>query len=345
MICPTEGRLRAAVDHPNRQIAEHARDCEVCGPLADRLAADATAAAAAVAALDRPSDRIDLDAALDAVVAEPETATIKRSRWSRLPMPVAAAVVALLVMALVVGTPTGREAAADFLAGFRAERLQAVTIDATQPTENFESLDDIAAVDVDDSAGEPASVTDRAAAADVVGFMPAQVTTLPDGAREGETMASPPTTARLTFDAGVSPDLPDALDGATLIVSLPGAVVTEYEVDGGMLVVGEAGQLAAEARGADLADIRSYLLSRREVPQDLARQLSDIDDWTTTLPVPLPVDDVTWDDTTVAGSPGLVLDDGVAAGLLWTDGGRITAIGGPGADIDELRDIADGLRR
>ena len=123
----------------------------------------------------------------------------------------------------------------------------------------------------------------------------------------------------------------------------PGAVVTTYALGDGQLYVAESDQLVVEARGADLADIRAYVLSRPEVPPSLARQLLAIDDWTATLPVPVPVDSDAWRETTVGGHPGLVIEDAVGAGVLWHDGERIHAVGGVGVEVDEVTRIADSV--
>jgi hypothetical protein len=269
----------------------------------------------------------------------------RRARWSRLrpPLSIAAGIVALLVSALVVATPTGRQAAADFLAGFRSERFEVVTIDPDRPMDGLEGLEDVFAVDEDHGEPDPVDVDTAAEAAEVAGFTPAEATSLPDGAALSTMQAAAPEEVRLTLTSARAPDLPAELDGAQLVVSVPGRVATVYDVDGRTLVVGEAGQIAVAAEGADLAAIREYLVSRPEVPRDVADQLLAIDDWSTTIPLPVPVDDVVWQDTTVDGAPALQLEDQHASGLLWQADGRIHGVGGEGLDLDALRAVADGL--
>jgi hypothetical protein len=338
--CPTDGQLRAHHDMADAVVASHLGGCEACSRRAADLRATARLAARAIADLDGDVP-VTVDAG-GAWAARPRaTAPPPRSRWARVPLTAAAAVVVLLVAMLLVVTPTGRRAAANFLEQFRAERFEVVTFDPNQPGAAVEGLDDIADVDMDHA--EPVVVDDPDEAADVVGFTPAAVRGLPDGARSEQTTASPPTTVRLTFRADRAPDLPSALDGASVVISVPGSVVTQYAVGQDMLFVAEAGQLVAEAQGADLGAIRDYVLSRPEVPEDLARQLLAIDDWTATLPVPLPVDEIAWRETTVDGQPGLMLSDPMGSGLLWQRDGRIHAIGGTGVDIERLHQLADGV--
>jgi hypothetical protein len=357
MSCPTDGRLRAHIDDRDGAIAAHTASCGTCSDRVQALADDATFVGGAIAALDVGDAGVaDVDvpaahrAATRAYRVDPvpeRTSGAARARRLRVPVSLVAGVLALAMIALGALTPAGRAAAADFLASFRAERFQVVTFDPDRPidsAEDVEGLADIADVEVDGPRSGPTVVDTVDEAAGIAGFVPAEVTALPDGAVLSSVQAAAPKTVRLTLRAARAPDLPPALDGSEVIVSVPGMVGAMYEVDGGLLVVGEAGQLTVETTGADLADIRAYLLGRPEVPQDLASQLLSIDDWTTTVPIPIPVDEIVWEETTVGGAPGLQLSDPLGAGLLWQVDGRVHAVGAEGLDVDELRAIADGIR-
>ena len=339
LTCPDEGRLRAHVDVTDDTVSAHVEACAACAARLDDLRASARFAARAIAGLDHGAP-VDVDAAW-AARPRPVTAGTSRAWWSGTTTGIAAAFVALLVSALMVVTPTGRQAAADFLSQFRAERLTVVTFDPDEPSAAMEGIDEIAEVEVDDE--PPSAVADLDEAADVAGFAPTAVSALPDDARADQVVASPPSTVRLTFRSDLAPDLPEDLDGAKLMVQVPGSVVTTYALDGGQLFVAESDQLVVEAQGADLADIRTYVLSRPEVPPSLARQLLAIDDWTATLPVPVPVDSDAWRETTIAGHPGLVITDTMGSGVLWHDGERIHAVAGTGVDVDRLTRIADSV--
>lgn len=338
LTCPEDGRLRAHVDVADATVSAHVRACAACAARLDDMRASARLAAQAIAGLDDGAP-VDVDAAW---TARPRPITASpRPSWSRVTTGVAAAVVVLLVATLVVVTPTGRQATADFLSQFRAERLEVVTFDPDDPSAAMEGIDEIAEVEVDEES--PSAVADLDEAADVAGFVPTAVSALPDDARADEIVASPPSTVRLTFRSDLTPDLPEDLDGAELMVRVPGSVVTTYTLDDGQLFVAESDQLVVEARDADLGDIRTYMLSRPEVPPSLARQLLAIDDWTATLPVPVPVDSDAWRDTTVAGHPGLVIEDTSGSGVLWHDGDRIHAVAGIGVEVDRLTRIADSV--
>lgn len=339
LTCPDDGRLRAHVDLTDDTVTVHVRDCDACAGRLDDVRSSARLAARAIAGLDDGAPA-DVDAAWAARPRRTATAT-RHLSWSRVTTGIAAAFVALLVAALVVVTPTGRQAAADFLSQFRAERLEIVTFDPDEPSAGMEGIDEIAEIEVDGAS--PTAVADLDEAADVAGFAPSRVAALPDGAQVTQVVASPPSTVQLTFRDELAPDLPDDLDGARLVIGVPGSVVTTHSLDGGELFVAESDQLVVEARNADLADIRTYLLSRPEVPPSLARQLLAIDDWTATLPVPVPVNDDAWRETTVAGHPGLVIEDTMGSGVLWHDGERIHAVGGLGVEVDRLTRIANSV--
>ena len=89
----------------------------------------------------------------------------------------------------------------------------------------------------------------------------------------------------------------------------------------------------------------AFLLGLPNVPPDLARQLRSMQDWTTTLPIPVPVDRATWQETTIAGAPAYILNDntGLGSGVIWQRDGRIIGVAGP-MKATELRRIAESLK-
>ena len=72
---------------------------------------------------------------------------------------------------------------------------------------------------------------------------------LPADARSEGTMATPPSTVRVTLRADRAPDLPAELDGARVVISVPGAVVTHYTVGSDRLIAAEAGELLGGGDG------------------------------------------------------------------------------------------------
>jgi hypothetical protein len=142
--------------------------------------------------------------------------------------------------------------------------------------------------------------------------------------------------------------LPDKLHGATLVVALPPVVMLEYSAQDNKpaVMIGEAREVQVGVEGnASLDEVRNFLLGLPNVPPELARQLRSMQDWTSTLPIPVPVDKMTWQETTIAGAPAYILNDntGLGSGVIWQRDGRILGVAGPMKATD-LRKIAESLK-
>ncbi|HKE99555.1 MAG TPA: hypothetical protein VKG45_11555 [Actinomycetes bacterium] len=273
----------------------------------------------------------------------------------------AAAAAAALALVAVVATPAGRGAAAAFLEQFRSDRFQPIEVDPAQAEQAFEQLDQLGTVSGDLQGAQPRPVASLAEASRRVGFTvrtPAPAS-LPAGVGgDPEIMVSPAHEVRFTFDlakarrslerdgrAGV--ELPARFDGASLVVSIPAGVVLVYgEQDltrPGMLV-GQAGRLRVSAEGVSLGELREFLLDLPGLSDATRRQLRAIDDWRTTLPLPIPAGQVRWSRSTVNGVEALVLaQPGIGAGLLWQQDGRIYGVAG-NLPVQEVRGVAERLR-
>ena len=279
---------------------------------------------------------------------------------------------AALLLMLVLGTPQGRGAAAQLLAQFRGERLAAVPLSTAQIA-NIEAtlseLERLGTVRGTDTEPEMRSVASIAEASRFVGFAVLQ----PDAAALPAGISSTPAAIRVvpahelrfTFDrekarayyestgrGNVS--LPDRFHGASLVVNTPPAVLLQYRradqpVDGSSgigLVIGQAGTITAGTEGGvTLEELRDFLLNLPGLSPETARQLRAIDDWRTTLPIPIPVERITWERATIAGSPGLLLNDntGLGSAAIWQRDGRIYGIAGA-VKAREIQRVAETLR-
>ena len=236
----------------------------------------------------------------------------------------------MLVLVVVV-TPAGRRAVASVLDAFRSERLQVVSVDlgAWAASVDPEDVGPLAALGDLDRSGlsEPAEVANAAAAEEVAGIDPPALTEAPD-----HFVALAPGTVRLVLDAGDGNGVPAELDGAALVVEVPGAIGAIYGPTDGVpeLVVGRSGPLVVRAEGASLAAIRSFILEREELPPDLREQLADIEDWRRTIPLPVPLDGPGWEEVEVAGRPAIAFgdDSGLGALVLRHDPDGVTVVGG-----------------
>src|SRR5438105_8737640 len=105
-------------------------------------------------------------------------------------------------------------------------------------------------------------------------------------------------------------------------------------------MVGQAGQITAGVEGnVTLDELRDFLLGLPGLPADTVSQLRAVGDWRTTLPIPVPVDKVAWQPTTVGGASALMLSDrgGLGGGVLWQRDGHIYGVAGTVGQADLLR--------
>jgi hypothetical protein len=281
-------------------------------------------------------------------------------------------IAAALVLMAVLGTPQGRSAAAQFLAQFRSERLEPVALSTSQLQDldkTFAELEQLGTVDGLAGMGEPRQVSTIAEAERVVGFSvkTPDPATLPAGtsATPSAVMVMPAGTVRFTFDQAKARahyaatgrpnvQLPDRFDGSSLVVHTPATVVLQYGGSGNPgtfpaglgLLVGQAEPLTVEVQGnVTLEELRTFLLGLPGLSPEMVRQLRAIDDWQNTLPIPIPVDDVNWQRTTVAGASGLLLGDnsGLGSIVIWQKDGHLYGVAGA-APAREVQRVANGLR-
>ena len=91
--------------------------------------------------------------------------------------------------------------------------------------------------------------------------------------------------------------------------------------------------------------MRDYLLSLPGLPDDVAAQLRTFTADGSTLPLPVPADQVTTSSAQVDGVPATVLAtrDRTLAAVVWVDDGVVTAVAGS-LDADEVLSVARELR-
>ena len=280
------------------------------------------------------------------------------NRW-RVATIAAASVVAISLATL---TEPGQVATASFLSQFRSQRLAVITVDSAIERGPFGQLERVGSIQ---GPGKDRfeNVSTVAEAAQKVGFTLRQPdpATLPAGYDPKPTVRVTRTaTWRFTFDTAkarayfkeignTGMTIPDKFNGASLVVSVPSGAVLEYRRAGGgedRLAVLQSGEISAGAEGGvSLEEMREFLLRLPGLPPETVRQLRNIQDWKNTLPIPIPADRVNWQDATIAGGPGLVLNDigGVGSAAIWQRDGRIYGVAGTVRSADVQR-VANGLR-
>lgn len=285
----------------------------------------------------------------------------------------ASGLAAALALTVLVGTSDGQAAAARFLAQFRSDRIAVIPFQTTELNNPLSQLERLGRVPGAPGAGrgnlEPArarrgqTVASVAEASQLVGFpvKAPDAAALPAGlSPTPRVRVLPAAEFRFTFEKAMAAQylkelgradvqIPNKFDGATLVVGMPATAMLEYAADDGRgkaIVIGQAGQVTAGVEGnVTLEELRDFLLGLPGLPAGAVAQLRALQDWRSTLPVPVPVDKVDWQSTAVNGQPGVMLNDrtGLGAGVLWQQDGRIYGVAGTATGPEILR-VASALR-
>ena len=332
--CADSAVLRAHLDHPGAELDAHLDRCDSCTRLLRSVAADAGFTKRSLALLDPTDDgAVDVENAFGAVLTEIASAPVVRGPATPRPAGrrLALSGAAALVVLVVALTPAGRSAFANALDAFRGETMQVVTVDteawaASLGPEDVRALATLGEIDMS-GMSEPVEVANVAEAEALSGIAAPSLFEPPD-----RFVAMAPGTARLVLMAREGNGVPADLDGAALIVEAPGAIGAVYGPADGPpeVVVGRSGSLVIRAEGASLEAIRSFVLSREELPRDLRTQLTAIGDWRSTIPVPVPVDGPSWEEVEVAGRQAIAFgdDSGIGALVIRQDPDGVTVVVG-----------------
>ena len=356
---PTEGVLRRLLDEPagvSDADRQHVASCPEC---LDALAAFREDAALVGAALTTESAQgVDVDAAwrrlsAAAPAVPPRTAQPRASRSRAiLRRPIVAAVAVAVVVA-----GAGTAAANDWLEIFRTEKVAAVSI----TTSDLIALPDLSAYGELQVTGDPNvhNVPDAAAAAEETGLDVPEVTTLPRGVTgEPVYQVGGKVNATFTFSADRAaqaaaeagetlPPLPPGLDGSSVRLDAGPGVAQTWSSSAGAqaLVVGRAVAPKAFSSGAEFETLRDYLLSLPGLPDDVAAQLRTFTEDGSTLPLPVPAEEVKTSTAQVDGAPATVLQtrDKTLAAVVWVEDGEVTVVAGS-LNVDEVLSVARELR-
>lgn len=355
---PTEGALRRLLDEPAGVADSDRRHVTECSACLGGLAAMRADAALVDAALRTPAGAdVDIDAAWQrlstatvtaAPAPRPAVQPLKRRSVALLRRPA----VAGLAVAVVL-TGAGTAAANDWLQIFRTEQIAPVAITAA----DLVALPDLSAYGDLVLTGEPDvhEVADAATAEAESGLDVPEVEDLPRGV-SGEPVyqVGDEVTATFTFSADRAaraagetlPPPPAGLDGSSVrLVAGPG-VAQVWSSDAGVpaLLVGRAVAPTAFSSGVPFETLRDYLLSVPGLPEGVAAQLRTFTADGSTLPLPVPADQVTTSSTEVDGVPATVLTtrDRALSAVVWVRDGTVTVVAGS-LDDDEVLEVAREL--
>jgi hypothetical protein len=366
---PTEGALRRLLDEPAGVATADRDHVAACAQCRDDLTgarddADLVRAALGPDLLDELDDEAvevawqrltAASLAIDPIGHRSRPVRTRRTRRLRdaVRRPAAAGVAVALVLA-----GAGAAAANDWLQIFRTEQITTIGV----RLDELPTLPDLRAYGDVEVGGEPdvQPVADADEAAARSGLAVPVVAALPRGVageptyRVGDEVSvtftfSAEAAARAAADAGEPlPAPPAGLDGSQVrLVAGPGVVAT-WSSGSGLpdLVVGRAAAPRAySTSGVPFETMRDYLLSLPGLPDDVAAPLRAVNADGSTLPLPVPADEVTTSAAEVDGRPATVLvsRDGAMAAVVWVDGGELTFVAGS-LGADEVLTVARGLR-
>jgi hypothetical protein len=356
---PTDGTLRRLLDEPagvpdaDRQ---HVLACATCRAELGRVRTDAQLTAAALRAPG--TGDVDVDAAWARLSTatpptRPAAATARPARWrSAVRKPAVAAVAAAVLL-----SGAGVAAANDWLPIFETERVDPVAITST----DLVQVPDLSAYGDLQVDQEPSTeqVADAATAGERTGLTVPEVTELPEGVTgDPAYQVADVVGATFTFSAAkaaqaaaaegeVLPPPPAGLDGSSLRIEAGPGVAAVWSQPTGVptLVVASVVAPTVYSSGVPFETVRDYLLSLPGLPDGLADQLRDLSAEGGTLPLPVPAELVTSSTADVGGTDATVLTsrDGLFAGVVWVEDGRMTGVAGS-LSADELLSVARGLR-
>jgi hypothetical protein len=123
-----------------------------------------------------------------------------------------------------------------------------------------------------------------------------------------------------------------------------GAASDASQLSPPQLVVGASTAPVVTSSGVTTQQLEDYLLSLPGVSPKLAAAIRAINDPSTTLPIPIPIEYASSRTVKVQGVDGVAVGDntGLGAGVIWIKGGTVYGVAGT-LKQDVILDIADGL--
>ena len=289
---------------------------------------------------------------------------------------------ALLVLALIFAFPATRAFASEILNLFRVQQVAVVPVDFTGMDQfNGAVGNDISqlisnSITMTQKPGDPVQAADVNEASQLANFdvrTPQDKTPTSIYVTDGTafTLIVDRTKAQALLEEAGRSDLvlPDALDGAKISVNIPSSVSIAFgncpppsnDGDGFNVGIGSPGRRYADCvilaeipspsvsapASVDVAQLAQLGLEFSGMSAEQAAAFTDTVDWTSTLVVPIPKNASTYEQVSVDGVTGTLIqrpaDDAPQFALLWVKDGIIYAIGGLGSDSQQALDIANAL--
>ena len=380
----TDGELRAALDGELEAAQlQHLETCADCLARERQLQAHAQQIASRLAFLTPTSEPVP--SAHNAWNRFSQNRSTNKEismfkKWFAFPV-VRFGATAALILALILAFPATRALASELLNLFRVQQVSVIPVDFTgmeQLTGNdalgkqFSQLIS-SSIDVTQKPGAPTDAADAARASQLAGFTvrlpqnmtPSQISVT--GVAAFIATVDRAKAQALIDEAGRSDlVLPASIDGAKISVNIPASVNVGYGTcpkpsDAQSDNAGSPGRrfpdcvMLAEIPSpvvkapadVDVAQLAQIGLEFTGMSSDQAAAYTSTVDWTSTLVVPIPKNAATYEQVSVDGVTGTLIqrpaDDAPQFVLLWVKDGIIYAISGLGTNSQQAIDMANSL--
>src|SRR5919109_1343072 len=378
--------LDGELDGEARQHLERCADCQTRQhPLrAEREKIDSRLAFLAPADEPVPPAQAARAALSQRILIKKEISMFKK--WFAFPV-VRFGTVALLILALILAFPGTRALAGELLNLFRVQQVTVVQVDFTgleqltgdgalgnQFTELISN-----SMNITNEPGDPVEAADAAQASQLAGFnvrlpqsmTPSQIYVM-DGAAFSMTVDRAKAQALLDEAGRGDLVLPESVDGADISVTIPASVSVAYgtcpkpQADSSKSEDAEGqnpqrrfpdcvilAQIPSPSVNApadlDIDRLAQIGLEFTGMSAEEAASFTSTVDWTSTLVVPIPNNSATYEQVTVDGVTGTLIQRSSREGepttfaLLWVKDGIIYAISGRGTNSQQAIEMANSL--
>ncbi len=380
-----DGQLRAALDGElDAQSLQHLAGCAGCRARQAALQTQAAAVARRLAFLapsaqeQAPSAQTSLRHFQARKLSQKEIPMLKKLFASSAVRYIA---VAALLLTLIVSIPATRALADQVLNLFRVQQVTVVPVDFTglqdltgnsalgkQVSELVSS-----SVTVTQQPGKPVSAADAADASQKASFtvrLPKNVTTsalsVHNAAAFNFTIDRTKAQGLLNEAGRTDLVLPQDIDGSVIAITVPASVQADYGAcpdpsAADSVRKGSVGRQYADCiilseipsptvnapANVNVAQLAQIGLEFTGMSPEQAAAFTKTVDWTSTLVVPIPKNAATYQQLTVDGVTGSLIqrpsDDAPEFLLLWVKDGIVYSIGGLGANSQKAIDMANSL--
>jgi hypothetical protein len=362
----SDGTLRRKFDDADSLTESENRHYSACADCQSRYAILADDARVVAGALAVPDIKVDVASAFSRVRSAPAA----QPRFGiRLPIvrPASRPVMGVLAAATVILALVVTGVAQGIFVFFQPQTVQVVPVSVAD-LQSLSGLTDFGTLTWTTKPA-PQLVGSATEAATVSGLNVPAVGTLPSGVSSNVTYAAMPAAVGVfTFDAAKAaaaaakagktlPKMPAGMDGSKLTVTVGPAVVEIFgtlnaagaadasQLSLPQLVVGASSAPVVTSTGVTTQQLEDYLLSLPGVSTKLAAAIRAVQDPSTTLPIPIPIEYATSKSVTVQGVGGVAVGDntGLGAGVIWIKSGTVYGVAGA-LKQDAILGIANGLK-